>query len=153
MKFWQSIGDHSVGKLKAWQLIGVGIGLMSLGLLSACGGISNQPEAVSQPVAVDEVQPENDGPSTEATQETEAIMVDSEASNQAAPITEANQSPDESVEAPVEIAAVEPTTEIVVEAQTEPPPSRPLDQFYPTDPATVNLASGQVQLVEFFAFW
>jgi hypothetical protein len=27
------------------------------------------------------------------------------------------------------------------------------DEFTPTDPATVNLAAGQPQLVEFFAFW
>jgi hypothetical protein len=27
------------------------------------------------------------------------------------------------------------------------------DEFTPSDPATVNLAAGQPQLVEFFAFW
>jgi hypothetical protein len=26
-------------------------------------------------------------------------------------------------------------------------------EFTPTDPATVNLAAGKPQLVEFFAFW
>jgi hypothetical protein len=28
-----------------------------------------------------------------------------------------------------------------------------LDQLVPTDPGTVQLAAGQVQLIEFFAYW
>jgi hypothetical protein len=43
------------------------------------------------------------------------------------------------------------TTEAAVEQA--PPPRRPLDRFIATDPATVSLASGRVQLVEFFAEW
>jgi flagellar basal body-associated protein FliL len=46
--------------------------------------------------------------------------------------------------------AAEITQETVVEAQTPPTPRVGLES---TDPATVNLASGQLQLVEVFAFW
>ena len=44
----------------------------------------------------------------------------------------------------------EPTEEVVVEEQAPPAPRAGLES---TDPATVNLASGQLQLVEVFAFW
>ncbi|NWF64636.1 MAG: hypothetical protein HXY38_10055 [Chloroflexi bacterium] len=47
--------------------------------------------------------------------------------------------------------AVEPT--VVLVAPTELPPFTPRgDALEATDPATVNLASGQLQLVEFFRF-
>lgn len=63
------------------------------------------------------------------------------------------------VEAPTE---AEPTTApaAVVAEATESPTEEPLpvatsrgDSLIATDPATVNLASGEPQLVEFFAFW
>ena len=46
--------------------------------------------------------------------------------------------------------AAESTVEVVVEEQVPPAPKAGLES---TDPATVNLASGQLQLVEVFAFW
>ena len=46
--------------------------------------------------------------------------------------------------------AAESTVEAVVEEQAPPAPKAGLES---TDPATVNLASGQLQLVEVFAFW
>jgi len=46
--------------------------------------------------------------------------------------------------------AAEPTEEVVVEEELAPAPRAGLES---TDPATVNLASGQLQLVEVFAFW
>ena len=46
--------------------------------------------------------------------------------------------------------ADEPTQEAVVEAELPPTPRSGLES---TDPATVNLAAGQLQLVEVFAFW
>ena len=46
--------------------------------------------------------------------------------------------------------AAEPTVKAVVEEQAPPAPKAGLES---TDPATVNLASGQLQLVEVFAFW
>ncbi|MCB0192939.1 MAG: hypothetical protein KDJ65_13425 [Anaerolineae bacterium] len=150
MKFWQVFDSAPLIMRRLWQRIGVGIGLMGLGLLSACGGASVQPEAVSQPVSVDEVQSENDAPIAEAMEET---VANTEASEQAVPVTEVEQPSNDAGEAPAEVAVVVPTTEIVPEIESEPPTARPLDQFYPTDPATVSLASGQVQLVEFFAFW
>lgn len=47
-------------------------------------------------------------------------------------------------------AASEPTQAEVVEEQVVPTPRSGLQA---TDPSTVNLASGQIQLVEAFAFW
>jgi len=44
---------------------------------------------------------------------------------------------------PVEAATGAPTA----------PPAPVKDEFTPTDPASVNLAAGKPQLVEFFAFW
>jgi len=44
----------------------------------------------------------------------------------------------------------EPTEKAVVEELAPPAPKVGLES---TDPATVNLASGQLQLVEVFAFW
>ena len=46
--------------------------------------------------------------------------------------------------------AAESTEEAVIEEQAPPAPRAGLES---TDPATVNLASGQLQLVEVFAFW
>ena len=46
--------------------------------------------------------------------------------------------------------AAESTEEAVVEEQAPPAPRAGLES---TDPSTVNLASGQIQLVEVFAFW
>jgi hypothetical protein len=79
-------------------------------------------------------------------------------------------------ETPVEEPAVvdptsEPTATKIAEVPTEIPPSetpmptqsseespgdttpRGCPELHATDPSTVNLASGEVQLVEFFAFW
>ena len=44
----------------------------------------------------------------------------------------------------------EPTAEVVIEEESPPALKVGLES---TDPATVNLASGQLQLVEAFAFW
>ena len=53
-----------------------------------------------------------------------------------------------------------PATEAVPATQVEPTVPPPTvtpfvisDEFTPSDPALVNLAAGQPQLVEFFAFW
>ena len=74
------------------------------------------------------------------------------ASTEASP--ENNQSPIENTPMPT-------TTEMMVEltgTATEEPTVEPTavivkPELEATDPATVQLASGQVQLVEFFAFW
>ena len=49
----------------------------------------------------------------------------------------------------VVVRETEPSTEEVVVAL---PTSRG-NELHATDPATVNIASGQPQLIEFFAFW
>ena len=49
-----------------------------------------------------------------------------------------------------------PSAEVPTEAPTEEPTeTTPLgdSELHATNPSTVNLASGKVQLVEFFAFW
>jgi len=59
-------------------------------------------------------------------------------------------------ESPAETAIreEEPTPEIDVESTNEPiiPPT-PRTGMVSTDPSTVNLASGDIQLIEIFAFW
>ncbi len=46
--------------------------------------------------------------------------------------------------------AADPTLTVVVEEQIIPTPRSGLES---TDPATVSLASGEIQLIEVFAFW
>lgn len=46
--------------------------------------------------------------------------------------------------------AADPTQTVTVEDQIPPTPRTGLES---TDPATVNLASGDIQLIEVFAFW
>ena len=66
-----------------------------------------------------------------------------------APTEEIAEFPAESTTTPVEpTATTEPT-----EAPTETPAPTPRPGLEATDPATVQLGAGQVQLVEFFAFW
>ena len=76
---------------------------------------------------------------------------------QPAPATPAQDStPTAGVTAPSPVeAAAETATEVTAEPVTDPTPqtNRPLDQFMATDPATVSLVAGRVQLVEFFAHW
>ncbi len=65
-----------------------------------------------------------------------AAPVDTAAEPQdAPPVEDAPSSPDEAAQ------------------QDESMPVKDLSKLVATDPATVNLASGEVQLVEFFAFW
>lgn len=71
-----------------------------------------------------------------------------------------DSAPTAGVTAPSPVEAAEEAAEREPEAAkpepaTDPAPQadRPLDQFSATDPATVSLASGRVQLVEFFAHW
>jgi hypothetical protein len=51
---------------------------------------------------------------------------------------------------PTEAPATAPPTEAPTQAPTAFVIS---DEFTPSDPEIVNLAAGQPQLVEFFAFW
>jgi hypothetical protein len=66
--------------------------------------------------------------------------------------------PTTALAATVEPGGVQPTD---VPAPTAEPTAAPptatafviSEDFTPSDPATVNLAAGKLQLVEFFAFW
>lgn len=58
---------------------------------------------------------------------------------------------------PSEVSEVVPTT---IPVETEPPteevviqPTSRGDELEATDPTTVNIANGEPQLIEFFAFW
>ncbi len=64
--------------------------------------------------------------------------------------TAATSAPEEVTAPPTEAPAatdVQPSAE----AEAQPPPVK--TGFVPTDPQTVQLASGGPQLIEFFAFW
>lgn len=83
------------------------------------------------------------------------------------PTAEATSTPESvaSPTAPSETEVASPTEETVAATPTEAPTEKTLSQIsgnptqlgnpelHATDPSTVNLASGKVQLVEFFAFW
>ena len=81
---------------------------------------------------------------------TEAVMDEAPASPTAevAPPTEAVPPPTEEVAEAVEIPTEEPPAE-----EPLPMPTSRGDSLVATNPATVNLASGEPQLIEFFAFW
>ncbi len=83
-------------------------------------------------------------------------------SGPAAPALEAESAPATAaateVTSPSESAASDPTATFAPApteaAQPEPVVERVIDPNpHATDPATVSLASGEIQLVEFFAFW
>jgi hypothetical protein len=71
----------------------------------------------------------------------------------------ASEEPQVTPKATLEAYPAAESTEPVATAQDaypapeEAPKSTPKVEYEATDPATVNLASGQLQLVEFFAFW
>jgi hypothetical protein len=46
-----------------------------------------------------------------------------------------------------------PTPTPVIDEQSTPTDVQPREGLHATDPSTVNLAVGDLQLVEFFAFW
>lgn len=103
-------------------------------LLSACSGTAtatNPPEVVSESASV--VATESSPPVVEAGSD-----VESAASN---PATQ----PAVDITPP---AASEDPAEAEVSVKPTPRPD-----LHASDPSTVSLASGQVQLVEFFAFW
>ncbi|MBL8063291.1 MAG: hypothetical protein JNK32_09750 [Anaerolineales bacterium] len=71
--------------------------------------------------------------------------------------TEGLVEPAAPVDQPTATEAVIPTAEANVDAPTEVPAVQPIvtprgDALEATDPSTVSLASGQLQLVEFFRF-
>ena len=91
--------------------------------LVACNGTSNQPP----------------GANKDTNQENQVAL----------PIVEIN-GPEEAYPAPEEKAAAE---SYPAPDETGPKPTPRGNSLVATDPATVNLASGQLQLVEMFAFW
>jgi flagellar basal body-associated protein FliL len=84
------------------------------------------------------------------------VFVITSRSEKSEQITELITQVEEIVVADTEVPATdiqvssESTEEVVVDEQAPPAPRAGLES---TDPATVNLASGQLQLVEVFAFW
>ena len=125
-----------------WRRIGLLalIGLILLLSLAACSGSGNLPTqaaATQAPVGVGETEavtpPEGDpGGEPSDTEETAVIAIPTETDGAALP-----------EETPA-------TGEIATEAAAPLPVRAELEA---TDPSTVQLASGGVQLVEFFAFW
>ncbi len=74
----------------------------------------------------------------------------------ASPDIAATATPEEQpalAEAPTEAVAAEPQEPAQVEAVEQPQPPQRGAQLEATNPETVVLASGEIQLVEFFAFW
>ena len=165
MKIWRGFWSHHLQKPHSFRLLSLTITITLVGLLSACGGAATQSDPAEPPGPVDETQQVEAAQPEAAPQETEPVAEVPEAETveptakveapaQVDPVAEEEQPLESTVEAEVEdVAQVEPTTEVEPEVVAEPPAPRPLDQLIATDPATVSLASGQVQLVEFFAFW
>ena len=69
------------------------------------------------------------------------------APKQRSPAVETSTAPELPIQAPTD----QPEVNNVPATATEAPVVSP--ELHATDPSSVNLASGQVQLVEFFAFW
>ena len=107
-------------------------GIVAILVLAGCTGAASQPEP-------------------EAGLETPVEAVAAETAAVQAPAAPANEATD-TVEG-LEPATTEATARIEEPAPEEaaPPPVR--EGLEATDPASVQLASGKVQLVEFFAFW
>lgn len=135
----------------------IGIGFVLIFVLTACSG-STKPEPtqeLAQETKIQEIQPEPLSPTevptatnTEAATETEEGYP-APASDDSAqiPSLEEGYPPPEAQLPPAENSAGGyPGPELA-----SPPPLK--TELVATDPSTVNLASGELQLVEFFAFW
>jgi hypothetical protein len=113
-------------------------------LLAACGGVAQESAAepeVEQPVAQQQ----------EIAEEPTATSAPTDTPEPATPTNEPATATSQPAEEPAEEEVAEEETE------TEPtsPPAKPTPRqgFAATPPEEVQLASGQVQLVEFYATW
>ena len=121
------------------------------------------PAAQEAPEAADDQQNEVYLPSTgsevntkdEGEAEAESEEAAYPASEQEMPASEpADVSQTEAYPEPVqEVAAADPYPEPEAEPASGPQPTPRGDELYASNPSNFSLASGQVQLVEMFAFW
>lgn len=108
-------------------------------LLAACSGVEAALQSVDEPIAGEVKDEQGAAATSEPT-----VYVET-----APTATEAELVPTET-EAVAENTADESSEEAVVEEMIAPTPRA---ELFATDPATVSLASGEVQLVELFAYW
>ena len=135
----------------------IGTGFMLIFVLSACSGTSNSEASQNlitetktqatqpEPVATTEVPA---GTNTEAPTETEEGYPPpaSDQSTQEPTLEEGYPAPEAQSPNPEDSAEGYPSPELA-----SPPPLK--TELIATNPSTVNLSSGELQLVEFFAFW
>lgn len=114
-----------------WSLIGM-VAVLGLAACSSGGSLPAQGATPVQPVQGDNV----------VTQ----VPAEGESTVSPTPADPTEAAPPAVSESLEDLA----TEESVVE-EAAPPPVR--EELHATDPSTVQLASGEVQLVEFFAFW
>jgi hypothetical protein len=135
----------------------IGIGFVLIFVLTACNG-TTKPEStqeLTQETEIQETQPELLSPTeipaatiTEEPTET-AEGYPAPASNQSAQIPTLEggyPAPEAQLPTPENAAGGYPSPELA-----SPPPLK--TELVATNPSTVNLSSGELQLVEFFAFW
>ena len=131
----------------------IGIGFVMMLLLSACSG-STTPEQTKEP-KVQETQPEQVSPpevptatKTEAATETEEgyPAPASDDSAQIPSLEEGYPAPEAQLPPTENSAGGYPGPELA-----SPPPLK--TELVATNPSTVKIASGELKLVEFFAFW
>lgn len=125
------------------KLIVFSILIMVVGL-TACSGVETALQSVDEPIA-GEMSNEQVAATT-ATSEP-AVVVEATAT---ATENEVDEVVPTEADVVAENTADEATEDAVLEEMAAPTPRADL---YATDPATVSLASGDVQLVEMFAFW
>ena len=124
-------------------------------LLAACGGAAQ--ESAADPYA----EPENEQPVAQSqedvAEEPTATSAPTDTPEPAAPTDEpatATSQPSEEPAEEEEVVEAEPTL-LPEPTATEAPPAKPTPRqgFAATPPGEVQLASGKVQLVEFYATW
>ena len=110
----------------------------------------NQQNEVYLPAAGSEAKPE---PEVQAEPEEIVAYPDSEQEKQNSEVAEASQG-EAYPEPQEEVTAIEEPTPAPEATPTQgPQPTSRGNKLHATDPATVKLASGKLQLVEMFAFW
>ncbi len=130
-------------KTKFWSPV-AGVLLMAMLALAACSG-GTVPTSTQAPSAAT-VAPTAESQPTQAMQPTETAV-----EGQIAQPTAATEPQPTDTAKPAQ--APEPTQAPELTAEPTSAPFTPRTELEATDPATVQLASGNVQLVEFFAFW
>jgi hypothetical protein len=145
--------DTQIGSLKVL----IGVGFLAILLLSACSG-SAPPEQtleITQAPEIQETQPKQISPTEIPTATKTELPVETDEGYPSPPLEQHDliPSPEEGYPAPeIQLPTPENSEGGYPSPKLDSPPKLK-SELEATRPSSVNLTSGELQLVEFFAFW